>query len=282
MKQQTRRTFLKESGAVIAATALLGCQKKESTRSAAIPLGVQLYSVRKECEQNLPATLEAVAKIGYQGVEFAGFYNYSAKELKALLDANGLKCCGSHTPFDALQPENFEATVAFNHELGNKYLICPWLPEERRKTIDQWKELAAFFNELAEKAKPHGMRIGYHNHHIELQKLDGEQPWDVFAAHTREDVILQLDTGNAASGGADAYQTLIKYPKRAVTIHLKEFSQSNPNAVLGEGDIPWKDVFTFCETQGGTEWYIIEEEKEIYPPLVAIERCYKNFQALKG
>ncbi|MDZ7314878.1 MAG: TIM barrel protein [candidate division KSB1 bacterium] len=282
MKQQTRRTFLKESGAVIAATALLGCQKKESTRSAAIPLGVQLYSVRKECEQNLPATLEAVAKIGYQGVEFAGFYNYSAKELKALLDANGLKCCGSHTPFDALQPENFEATVAFNHELGNKYLICPWLPEERRKTIDQWKELAAFFNELAEKAKPHGMRIGYHNHHFEFQNLDGELPWDVFAAHTREDVILQLDTGNAASGGADAYQTLIKYPKRAVTIHLKEFSQSNPNAVLGEGDIPWKDVFTFCETQGGTEWYIIEEEKEIYPPLVAIERCYKNFQALKG
>lgn len=282
MKQQTRRTFLKESGAVVAAAALLGCQKKQSTPSTAIPLGVQLYSVRKECEQNLPATLEAVAKIGYQGVEFAGFYNYTAKDLKALLDANGLKCCGSHTPFDALLPENFEATVAFNHELGNKYLICPWLPEERRKTIDQWKELAEFFNELADKVKPHGMRIGYHNHHFEFQTLEGQLPWDVFATHTREDVILQLDTGNAASGGADAYQTLIKYPKRAVTIHLKEFSKSNPNAVLGEGDIPWKDVFTFCETQGGTEWYIVEEEKDIYPPLVAIERCYKNFKALKG
>ncbi len=283
MKAETRRTFLKQSGAALAAVSIFGCsEKKKAVPAKGIPLGVQLYSVRHECEKDLPRTLEAVAKIGYQGVEFAGFYNYAAKDLKALLDANGLQCCGSHTPFDALSEDNFEATVEFNHIIGNKYLIVPWLPEERRGTIEQWKELAAYFNELAEKAAQHGMRIGYHNHTFEFQEMDGLLPWDVFAEATRPEVILQLDTGNASMGGADAYQTLIKYPGRAVTIHLKEYSSTNPNAVIGEGDVPWKEVLEFCETIGGTEWYIIEEEKDVYPPLVAIERCYNNFKALKG
>jgi sugar phosphate isomerase/epimerase len=286
MEDVSRRSFIKQSGAALAAVSavsLLGCQKKEALPAQkAIPLGVQLYSVRFECEKDLPKTLETVKKIGYQGVEFAGFYNYAAQDVKTLLDNNGLKCCGSHTQFPALSAENLEATIAFNHTIGNKYVVCPWIPEELRKSIDDWKKMGDFFNGLDEKLKPHGMRIGYHNHNMEFIAIDGQAPWDVFAAATHPDVILQLDTGNAASGGADAYQTLIKYPGRAVTIHLKEYSATNPNAIIGEGDMPWKEMLKFCETKGGTEWYIIEEEKEAYPPLVAIEKCYNNFQALKS
>jgi sugar phosphate isomerase/epimerase len=285
MEDVSRRSFIKQSGAALAAVSavsLLGCQKKETLPAQkTIPLGVQLYSVRFECEKDLPKTLETVKKIGYQGVEFAGFYNYTAQDLKTLLDNNGLKCCGSHTQFPALSPENLEATIAFNHILENKYMICPWIPEELRISLDDWKKMADFFNGLAEKLKPHGMRVGYHNHNMEFKAIDGQTPWDVFANATTPDVILQLDTGNAADGGADAYQTLIKYPGRAVTIHLKEHSATNPNAIIGEGDMPWKEILKFCETKGGTEWYIIEEEKEAYPPLVAIEKCYNNFQALK-
>lgn len=286
MENVSRRSFIKKSGAALAAVSavsLLGCQKKEAlSAQKTIPLGVQLYSVRTECEKDLPKTLETVAKIGYQGVEFAGFHNYTAPDLKTLLDKNGLKCCGSHTQFAALTPENFEATVEFNHIIGNKYLICPWIPEELRTSIDDWKKLGDLFNGLAEKAKPHGMRVGYHNHNMEFIAIDCQLPWDVFAAATNPEVILQLDTGNAGIGGAETYQALIKYPGRSGTIHLKEFSATNPNAIIGEGDIPWKEVLTFCETKGATEWYIIEEEKDAYPPLVAIEKCYNNFQALKA
>ena len=95
-------------------------------------------------------------------------------------------------------------------------------------------------------------------------------------------MILQLDLGNCAHGGGNALETLKRYPGRATTIHLKEYSESNPDAMVGEGDIPWQEVLTFCETEGGTEWYIIEEEKDVYPPLVAVEKCYNNFQAFKA
>ncbi len=282
MKRVSRREFVKQSSAALAATSLVslvGCSKQEGTAKKTIPLGVQLYSVRTECEKDFPGTLQTIAKIGYDGVEFAGFYGYEAADIKQLLDENGLKCCGSHTQLTALSPENFEATVEFNKTIGNKYLVVPWLPEELRS---DWTKVAEEFNNLSEQLKPHGMLVGYHNHDFEFQPVDGQLPWDVFAQNTNPEVILQLDTGNCAHGGGNALETLKRYPGRATTIHLKEYSESNPNAIVGEGDIPWQEVLTFCETEGGTEWYIIEEEKDVYPPLVAVEKCYNNFQALKA
>jgi len=126
------------------------------------------------------------------------------------------------------------------------------------------------------------MQVGYHNHSHEFKPIDGETPWDIFAQNTNEDVILQLDTGNAMGGGGDPVAYLEKYPGRTVTIHLKEFSATNPKALIGEGDLDWQKIFSICETTGGTKWYIIEEEKEVYPPLVAIEKSLQNYKKLRG
>ena len=278
----TRRHFLKAACA-LSAVGVLSCSKKESEMGQkTIPLGVQLYSVRTECEKDFPGTIQKIAGIGYAGVEFAGFYGYSAPDIKKILDDNGLACCGSHTQLTALAPDTIDATIDFNAVLGNKYLIVPWLPEEKRQTVDDWKKLAEEFNVLAEKVKAQGMLVGYHNHDFEFKPIDGQLPWDVFAQNTNDDVILQLDTGNCMHGGGDAIATLKRYPGRATTIHLKEFSETNPNAILGEGDVAWQQVFEFCESLGGTEWYIVEEEKDIYPPLEAIAKCYANFEELKA
>ena len=137
------------------------------------------------------------------------------------------------------------------------------------------------FNELAEKVKPHNMQVGYHNHTHEFEAVDGQIPWDIFFSNTRKDVIMQFDTGNAMHGGGNAIPYLKRYPGRAVTVHLKEYSATNKNAILGEGDIPWEELLTLCETIGGTEWYIIEEEKDIYPPLEGVKLCYQNFRKLR-
>ena len=283
MTKVTRRRFLATSSAAMTmSTAVFYRCSTEQPAKKTIPLGVQLYSVRKECEQDFVGTIKQVSAIGYQGVEFAGFYNYNAADIKTILDDHGLLCCGSHTQLADLMPETIDATIEFNATIGNKYLIVPWLPEEKRQTIDDWKKLADEFNALAEKVGTHNMKIGYHNHDFEFKPLDGMLPWDVFAQNTNKNVILQLDTGNCQAGGADALATLIKYPGRAITIHLKEYSATNPNAILGEGDIPWHDLFAFCEGKGATEWYIIEEEKDVYPPLEAIAKCYENFKSLKS
>jgi len=247
---------------------------------ARIPIALQLYSVRHDCEKDLPGVLKQVAEMGYEGVEFAGYYGYSAEELRKLLDDNGLKVAGSHIPLDDLLGDRLEKTIEFNQILGNKYLIVPWMPEERRPDREGWLKAAELFNELAEKVKPYGMQVGYHNHTFEFQPMDGELPWDIFFSNTKPEVIMQFDTGNAMHGGADAVPFLERYPGRAVTVHLKEYSATNDKALIGEGDVPWAEIFRLCETTGATEWYIVEQESYAYEPLECVRRCLQALKAM--
>jgi sugar phosphate isomerase/epimerase len=245
-----------------------------------IPIGLQLYSVRSECAKDPAGTIAAVAKMGYKAVEFAGYYNQSAADLRKILDANGLACCGTHTALATLLGDELAKTIEFNKTLGNPFLIVPGLPKERTASKKAWQDTAALFNELADKVKPHGMRVGYHNHTIEFKALDGELPWDTFFGNTKKEVIMQFDTGNAMIGGGDPVVFLKKYPGRAVTVHLKPFSKSNPKAVIGEDELPWKEIFDLCETTGGTQWYIVEYEVAGVPALEAVAKCLEGLRKM--
>jgi sugar phosphate isomerase/epimerase len=247
---------------------------------ANIPIGLQLYSVREDCAKDLPGVLTAVAAMGYAGVEFAGYYNYSAPDLRKMLDDRGLTCCGTHTGLNSLLGDELPRTIEFNLTLGNKYLVVPGLPPDRRDSRAAWLKTAELFNELAENVKPHGCLVGYHNHAIEFQPMDGELPWDTFFGNTKPEVIMQLDTGNALHGGADPLPFLRKYPGRAVTVHLKEYSATNDKALIGEGDVKWQQVFADCESIGATEWYIVEQESYAYPPMECVKRCLEHLRKM--
>jgi len=286
----SRRGFIAKSvaaAAVLASSADGASQdqkKKERTKKRdrrRFPIGLQLYSVREDCKRDLPGTIAAVAKMGYKGVEFAGYYDRSAEQLRKMLDDNGLVCCGTHTGLDTLLGDNLRQTIAFNKTLGNKYLIVPGLPGKYRSSHQAWLDTAKLFNELAEKVKPHEMLVGYHNHSIEFTAMDGELPWDTFYGNTRKDVIMQIDVGNAIHGGADPLPYLYKYPGRAITVHVKEFSKTNKKALIGEGDVNWKAFFALCKAVGQTEWYIVEQESYAYPPLECVERCLRNLRKMK-
>jgi sugar phosphate isomerase/epimerase len=282
----SRRGFLATTASV-AALGVLGSGCTQEERSSAgmttgkIPVGVQVYSVRKVAEKDLAGTLAQIAKMGYQGVEFAGYYGHSAKDIRKMLDDNGIVCCGTHTQYADLSDEKLAATLEFNKTLGNKYVIVPWLQGDKNNLKDSWLKYAARFNVLAEKLKPQGMFVGYHAHAHDLHPLDGTTSWDIFFSNTRKDVIMQIDTGNAMSGGGDPIAVLKKYPGRAVTVHLKEHSTTNPKALLGEGDVQWAELFKLCRTIGGTKWYIIEEEKDAIPPMEGIEVSLKNFKKFR-
>ncbi len=228
-----------------------------------IPIGVQLYSIRHACEADLPGSLEKVAEMGYDGVEFAGYYGRTAEQLKELLDDNGLKCCGTHTGITTLLGDELEKTVEFNKVIGNKYLVVPGLPEEYRNSRDAWLKTAETFSEIAERLKKYDMLTGYHNHHIEFAEMGGELPWDTFFSNVDPSVIMQVDVGNAMHGGGDPIPYVEKYPGRAITVHVKDYSEEEGYApYVGEGDTDWEAFFELCETQGGTEWYIVEYEHE--------------------
>ncbi len=254
---------------------------------ARVPIALELYSVRADLQKDIRGTLRAVAAMGYDGVEFAGAPQHSAEEIKALLDETGLVCCSWHTPFQMVQDDKLADTIAFNKTVGNNSIIVPGLPGHLTASQADWLRMAEFFNELAAKLAPHGMFTGYHNHYTEFKALDGETPWDTFFGHTRQDVVMQLDLGNAVYGGADVIDLLKRYPGRSRSIHLKPFSRTAGRTeprlgyrpLIGADEVPWSEVFALCEA-GGTEWYIVEYESDAYPPLQAVELCLKALKAM--
>jgi sugar phosphate isomerase/epimerase len=245
-----------------------------------IPIGLQLYSVRADCQRDLAGTLAQVAQMGYEGVEFAGFYDHSAEQIRQLLDENGLACCGSHQGITTLLGDELDQTVEFNRTIGNPYLICPGLPAEYTESRDAWLRTAALFNEISAKLRPLDMWTGYHNHYVEFEELDGELPWDTFFGNTDPEVIMQLDTGNALKGGGDPVPYVERYPGRSLTVHLKEYTSSGEKVLIGEGEVEWAELFQLCESVGQTRWYIVEQESYTYPPLECVDRCLQNLRAM--
>ena len=250
-----------------------------------MPIGLQLYSVRHEFEKDPAGVLKAVAKMGYDGVEFAGDFQKPPAELRALLDENGLVCCGWHIPYARVQDDKLQESIATMKTLGCAYAIVPWIPATSRA---EWLKAATFFNLLVEKLAPHGIVVGYHNHDKEFQLAEGGMPFDFFFGNTRPEVSIQLDTGNAMSGGAEAIPLLKRYPGRSKTVHLKPYSaelaKESPEAgfrpLIGEDSTPWKELLELCATEAGTLWYIIEYESDAYPAMEAVDKCLAALKVL--
>ena len=247
-----------------------------------IPIALQLYSVRDDCARDFFGTIAAVAKMGYVGVEFAGYHGATAAELKKVLDDHGLLVAGTHAGFNTLQNETIDATIEYHLILGCKNLIVPWLPHETRATAEACKETAGKLNAISEKLKPHGLRTGFHCHDADMKPIDGtKSAWDLLAEYTTADFVLQYDTANGMAGGADPVQPILDWPGRGLSTHLKEWSGEHGAKVIGEGLIPWVIVFEACETVGGTEWYVVEHESyEGMTPLEAVDSCLKNLRAM--
>jgi len=274
-----RREFLQLSALSLAGASLglAGCANTKYGwfGKKKIPVGVELYSVRNECKADFPGTLEAVSKIGYPGVEFAGYWGRSAKEVRKMLDDNGLVTCGTHTQLADLQPDKIDATIEFNQIIGNKFIICPYMTG---KTRAEWLAHAQMFNQLSDKLQPLGLWTGYHAHQHDFELIEGESAWDIFFGNTQPRVIMQLDTSNCREGGADPVAVLNKYPGRALTIHIKP-NGGGPEAILTEDKIEWPAVFEFCETRGGTQWYVVEHETS-KAPLDTLTRTYQKLKEL--
>jgi sugar phosphate isomerase/epimerase len=245
-----------------------------------IPIGLQLYSLRDDCGKDLPGMLAAVGKLGYAGVEFAGYYGRNAKQLRKMLDDSGLKCCGTHTGLDTLLGDNLKRTIEFHKTLGNQFLNVPWMDHAKYfGTAQAIKDTAKLLTELGEKVKPEGMHVGYHAHGGDFQKIDGETCWDILFGNAGPDVNMQLDVGNCLDGGGDPYAILKKFPARTLTIHIKEHG-GKPGATLGEGTVRWAEIFKLCETVGGTQWYIVEQESYAGAPLDSVAQCLKNMRKM--
>jgi sugar phosphate isomerase/epimerase len=286
----TRRDVLKLGGAAAAALAASSLMEQVSAAAPllapawkALPIGTQAWCVRKQLATDIPGTLAMVSKAGFELLELENAFGKSGAEWKTLLDAAKLKAAGFHHNLSDLFPDKLNATIEFNQALGNQNLIIRSLPPAVYNSVDMLKQTTDTINGVAEKLKPHKLRVGYHNHTTDFNRLDGEYWWNRFADSTSKDVVLQFDTGNASEReGVDVVEVLKRNPGRVKSMHVKPFSKASPNAFIGADELKWPAIMTTAETVAGVELYIIEYEKETgKPPIQDLQANLEAFKKLR-
>jgi sugar phosphate isomerase/epimerase len=250
-------------------------------------VGLELYSVRDELTKDLQGTVRAVAKLGYEIVEFySPYYSWTtetAKDVRKLLDDLGIRCLSTHNDARALAPEGLPRAIELNQILGSRYIVMA--SAGKVAGADGWKRVADQLAAAAEKLKPAGMAPGFHNHRTEWEPVDGgARPMEVLANNTPADVVLQLDVGTCIQAGADPVEWIAEHPGRIRSIHCKDWAPDRGYAVLfGEGAAPWTKIFAAAEASGGVECYLIEQEEgPAAEQLQRAERCLANWKKLKS
>ncbi len=258
--------------------------------SKKIPVGLELYSVRKTLAQDLEGTLDAVKSYGYDAVETAGKPQYEAARVAAALKASGLYCSSAHVPYDSLltTEENFNATVEYNKTIGNNYLIIPGIPQAWVNTLDALMLTGEKLNKLSEKLSTFGMYTGYHNHNWEFALIPGTDMtiWSGIREYTNKNFLMQIDTGNALKGNADLNSEILKAEGRSQIVHIKPYSRENVFAtMIGNADDvnDYDTIMKFCKDKGGTFIYVIEYECEtLYTDMEGVKLCIEAFRKKFG
>ncbi len=273
----SRRTFLALTAAAPLASA--------APHFKQMPIGLELYSVRDDLQKDLTGTVRAVAKMGYQCVEFYAPYMHwtpqQAKDMRALMNDLGIRCYSTHNGPNSFVGDGLAKATELNQIIGSRYIVMA--SAGRVTGLDGWKAVADTLSQAAEKLKPQGIGTGYHNHQAEFTPLDGKRPMEVLAANTGKDVMLQLDVGHCIETGADPVAWIKQNPGRIQSLHLKDWSRDPAvgfKALMGEGIVPWKQVFEAAEKTGGAEFYLIEQEGSRYSEMETAEKCLAEYKKL--
>ena len=279
----SRRSFLSLAASASVALALPAAAKKR------LPIGIELYAVRDELTKDLMGTVRAVAKLGYEVVEFYSPYTQwttdYAKDVRKLLDELKIKCLSTHNSANVFTPENLPKAIELNQIIGSKTLVMA--SAGRVQGLDGWKGVAEKLTMAAEKMKPLGMRAGFHNHKIEFVPLEGKRPIEVLAANTPKDVTLQFDVGTAVEAGADCIAWINANPGRIRSLHLKDWAageakdEKGYRVLFGEGESPWKKIFEAAEKKGGAEYYLMEQEGSRFGSLETAEKCLATYKKMR-
>lgn len=236
-----------------------------------IPVALQMYTLRDAAAKDFPGTLREAARIGYEGIELAGTGGMTARDLKELLGDLGLRIAGSHVGLADLEG-NLMAALDYNAELGNPYIVCPWLPEDRRGSASAYASLGALFNRVGEACQTRGMTFCYHNHAFEFDVFDGKPGLDIlFESSDPKLVQAELDTYWVQFGGHDPVAYLRKLSGRAPLVHLKDMTgdASRTFAELGQGVMDWDAILPAC-AEAGAKWLIVEQDSCQRPPLESV------------
>lgn len=236
-------------------------------------IGLQMYTVREDLAKDFRGTLRKIAGMGYEGVEFAGYGDIPAQEMKELLDSLGLEAFGSHVGLANLE-KDLQGEIEYLKTIGAKYAIVPHVNEEQRS---DWNKLFEQFKVIGEEMKKHGLIFGYHNHAFEFEeKMEGSYVFDSMFAQVNADLLkVEMDIGWVQYAGEEPTQYIHKYTGRLPLLHLKDFRKSEPGTPidtveLGEGDLDLSAVIQ-AASDAEVEWLVVEQDRCENPPLQSVE-----------
>jgi sugar phosphate isomerase/epimerase len=298
MPPMNRRTFI---GTSLAGTFAAAAKPAWAAASHSIDrVGLQLYTVRDAMKTDFEGTIAKVAATGYKEVEFAGYFDHSPKDVRAIIDKNSLAAPSCHVTYDVVEkkwPETLEAAKI----VGHRYIICPWIDEKQRAEPGGWMRAAELFNKAGEASNKAGIQFGYHNHSFEFQpaeSLGGKLPYDLLLAETDPKLVaMELDLCWINVAGKDPLAYFDKYPGRFPLVHVKDWIK-DPNATdtykgatgsavkiggrladVGQGTIDWKRTFAHSEKAGIKHYFVENDEPK--SAFDDIKISYDYLQALR-
>ncbi len=282
MRAMNRRTFIGTTiGTSVAAA--IGASKPAWATEATHHIdrvGVQLYTVREAMKTDFEGSIAKVAAAGYKEVEFAGYFGHSPKDVRAILEKNGLTSPSCHVGYDEVEKkwaETLDAAKIVDHN----YVICPWIDEKQRVEKGGWQRAVELFNKAGEASRKAGIQFGYHNHSFEFdpaESLGGKLPYDFFLAELDpKNVIMEMDLCWISVAGKDPLAYFEKYPGRFPLVHVKDWVKDASSssgyqgamgqsvkyggrmADVGQGSIDWKRIFA-QSGKGGIKHYFVEND----------------------
>ena len=239
-----------------------------------IKVGLQMYSLRDACAKDFYGCIRAAAAAGYAGVEFAGFFDKPAQEVRKVVEDCGLSVYGAHVGYELLLPDKIKQTMDYHAELGNRRLVIPYIWDPYRENPEACRKTAGILATMVQTLRDRFMETGYHTHEGDVLPMqDGDKAttaYDLLLSLTPPDFIMQLDVGNMVKAGVDPGVFFLRYPGRAKQLHLKEYGRGSFKLPMGAGDVPWAQVFRYAETTAGTDQYIVEVESYWDDPLECV------------
>ena len=273
-----------------------------------LPPGLQLWTVKDELRADAPGTLRSLSRMGIRELELFELPP-APREFRQQCDDLGLSLVSGHFYLQSLAKQQ---TLDAAHALGLRYIIVVFptlrslkdrdisdmsvqelMPLYEKITLDDYRWNAEQFNAYGERLARDGFQLGYHNHAVDLKRLDGKTALDELIAHTDPKyVVFEMDTGHVIHAGANPIAYLRRYPTRIQLLHLKDLEPGfhvsaridtedmDTNAALGAGVIDWRGLFAVAARGNIKHWFIEHEGTMADPHLQAVERSLRYLLAL--
>jgi sugar phosphate isomerase/epimerase len=275
----TRRTFLAQAG--LAAAGVMLAPQLASAKSKN-GVGLQLYSLRDQLPKDVKGVIANIAKAGYSEVETfgyskqGGFWGLSAKEFSSLLKANNLKTPSGHYGLDEFfgtgKMDQFDSYIEAALATGQTYIIIPGLNHNFIKTAADFKNIADKMNKAAEVCKKHGLKLGYHNHNFEWEKVEGTTFYDTILNDTDPKLVnMEMDLYWVVRAGHNPIEIFKKHPGRFTFVHVKDMDKTNHelNTEIGSGTVDFKTILAQAKL-AGIQHYIVEQENFSMDPFKSL------------